>query len=64
VERKMSLEELTKKIIKLAIEKYMYKEFKSTVPELPKEAVSEIYLNLFKPIIINSSKRLYEVVFK
>jgi hypothetical protein len=64
VERKVSLEELTKKIIKLAIEKYMYKEFKSTVPELPKEAVSEIYLNLFKPIIINSSKRLYEVVFK
>jgi len=60
----MSLEELTKKIVELAIEKYMYKEFKSTVPELPKEAVSEIYLNLFKPIIINSSKRLYEVVFK
>ena len=59
----MSLEKLTEKIIKLAVEKYMYKEFSSTVPEIPKEAINEIYLNLFKPVIVGSSKRLYEVVF-
>ncbi|MEM2174845.1 MAG: hypothetical protein QXI58_04405 [Candidatus Micrarchaeia archaeon] len=58
----MSLEELTRKFVKISMEKALYNTLKETAPELPKEVINDIYKELYKPVMVAVWKKLLEVV--
>lgn len=47
------LEQLTKKLVKLAIEKRLRNELDAVAPELPYEVREEIYYRLYRPVMVN-----------
>jgi len=47
------LEQLTRKLVKLAIEKRLRNELDAVAPELPYEVREEIYYRLYRPVMVN-----------
>lgn len=47
------LEQLTRKLVKLAMEKRLRNELDAVAPELPYEVREEIYYRLYRPVMVN-----------
>jgi hypothetical protein len=47
------LEQLTRKLVKLAMEKRLRNELDAVAPELPYEVREEIYYNLYRPVMVS-----------
>ena len=46
------LEQLTRKLVKLAMEKRLKNELDAVAPELPYEVREEIYYRLYRPVMV------------
>jgi hypothetical protein len=47
------LEQLTRKLVKLAMEKRLKNELDAVAPELPYEVREEIYYKLYRPVMVS-----------
>lgn len=59
-----TLYDLTKKVIKLSMEKRLKDSLFEVAPELPNEILDDIYNNLYRPVMINVMKILHKVIWK
>lgn len=56
------LEEVTMKLIQVAMEKRLRRTLVEVAPELPPEVLDELYSSLFKPVMVLTMIRLMEVI--
>jgi len=58
------LEEITKKLVSLSIEKRLRDSLEEVAGELPKDVIDDIYWNLYRPVMVNVMKHLLKVISK
>lgn len=57
-----SLEEITKRLVQLAMEKKLRSTLVEVAGELPEEVMNELYQNMFKPVMVITMIKLMEVM--
>ncbi|MEM2262085.1 MAG: hypothetical protein QXK24_06510 [Ignisphaera sp.] len=62
MECRYSLEDITKKLVKLAMEKKLRDTLNSVAPELPDEVRNDIYWKIYRPVMVNFMINLKKVI--
>jgi hypothetical protein len=56
------LENITRRLISLAMEKRLMDELRSVAGELPEEVLDDIYRKVYRPVMVTAMKALLKVI--